>query len=137
MKKDLIKIFEFTKNDELLQYIEDEFTKNNIVYNIELKENWEGIRIAKYIPTIIVYVQKDKIDVAKYILEKFSEIDLDENEQIVIEEYKEDPDDDTELQSKKRSRNQKIILIILGLPTLIAIAVAIIGAVVAVFQNIF
>ena len=137
MKKDLIKIFEFDKNDELFEYIKAEFTKNNILYEIQLIENWEGIKVAKYIPKFIVYVQKKKIDEAKEIIEKFYAVKLNEDEQLDLNELEANPNYDIEKDIKNRNRKNKIIIAIMFLPIIILLGYAIISAFITFFQTIF
>lgn len=107
MDKKWVKILETIKEDEILEYLKQEFDKNNIKYKIELEEKWEGIRIPKYIGKFVVYIQKEFINKAEKILNSYyknTEITMGENSDC------KDIDDELEKESKKIAKKQKNIV---------------------------
>ena len=118
MSDNWIKILETTKKeDELLEYLNKEFTANNIKYKIDLEEKWEGTRVAKYYGKFVLYVQEEFMNQVDEILNKYYEnnqiITEDGYEAEMIDEFE---DDETEKESKKIAGKQKLaIKIYLGI----------------------
>lgn len=108
MNENWCKLIETKKDDKVLEFIKKEFDEKNIIYKIELKERWEGIRVPKYIGTFVVYVKEEFMDMAEEMLTKYYE----ENTKIENKEkhFELDPkEDNTEEESKKISRRQDIL----------------------------
>ena len=108
MNENWCKLIETKKDDKVLEFIKKKFDEKNIIYKIELKERWEGIRVQKYIGTFVVYVKEEFMDMAEEMLTKYYE----ENTKIENKEKHFELDtkeDNTEEESKKISRRQDIL----------------------------
>lgn len=125
MKENWIKILETVKEDEILEHLKKEFDKNNIKYKIELEERWEGIRVPKYIGKFVIYIQDEFESKAEKILNQYYK-----DSETVIEEADElegIKKDETEIESKKIAKKQKMaikIYLVIVICMIIAIIVA-------------
>lgn len=108
MNDNWIRILEIMNEDEILEYLKEEFEQSNIKYKIELEESWEGsIRNPKYNGKFVVYVQEGFESQVEKILNKYYE-----SNETAIEEYDElqesnEIEDETELESKRIAKKQK------------------------------
>ena len=113
MSEKWIKVIETTKEDKILDYLKKEFDESNIKYKFELKEKWEGAKMPKYIGNIVLYVQDTFENEAQEILNRHYE-----NNETVMEETEKIPEnderqeDEIEIESKERTKKQKIAMII-------------------------
>lgn len=124
MSENWIKILEIIKDDEVLKFIDEKFSEKNIKYKIALEENWEGsIRTPKYIGKFVVYVSNEFKNEAEKILDEH----FPKNKIIDTNTYSEE---ETELESKKINRKQKIaIKIYLSIIILMVISIMLVGLV--------
>ena len=121
MDENWIKILETIKDDEVLEYLKEEFDKNNIKYKIELEEKWEGIRVPKYIGKFVVYIQNEYKNKYEKILNQYYK----NNETVIgeVDKLQEIKGDETEIESKKTAKKQKIVVkIYLGIVICMVIA---------------
>ena len=121
MDENWIKILETIKDDEVLEYLKEEFDKNNIKYKIELEEKWEGIRVPKYIGKFVVYIQNEYKNKSEKILNQYYK----NNETVIgeVDKLQEIKGDETEIESKKTAKKQKIVVkIYLGIVICMVIA---------------
>lgn len=132
MPENWVKILETNKNNEILEYLKNEFEKNNIPYKIGLGEKWEGsIRMPKYIGKFSVYVQSEFLSEAEKIIEGyFKEKEIKEEVNIVEdnEEQNIEIDKELEIERQKTSKKQKRAIKIYMLIIIIMVISFIVGA---------
>lgn len=104
-----VKILETMEENKILKYLKKEFDENNIKYKIDLEEGWEGnIRTPNYIGKFVVYVQDGFESKTEEILSQYYENNGITSEE--VDEIEEDDKDDTELESKKIAKKQKMAI---------------------------
>ena len=108
MEKDWLEIYEFQdykETDELI-WLEQILIDENIPYNKEIEEYWEGIRLPKYKKRLKIYIPKKyKKIVEKYIEEsEDSKFIIKDN----IEELKDVDDEQNDEEVRKYNKIGKI-----------------------------
>ena len=101
------------KEEEFLEYLKNEFNKNNMKYQIDLKEEWKGIRVPQYIGKYIISIQeKDKLKVEKMIHQYYeNNIAMGREKQTIEADNQEEERESRKIQQRQK-RMKRILAIV-------------------------
>ncbi len=112
------------KEEEFLEYLKNEFNKNNMKYQIDLKEEWKGIRVPQYIGKYIISIQeKDKLKVEKMIHQYYeNNIAMGREKQTIEADNQEEERESRKIQQRQKRMKRILAIVILGMIISIVIA---------------
>ncbi len=112
------------KEEEFLEYLKNEFNKNNMKYQIDLKEEWKGIRVPQYIGKYIISIQeKDKLKVEKMIHQYYeNNIAMGREKQTIEADNEEEERECRKIQQRQKRMKRILAIVILGMIISIVIA---------------